>query len=99
MLNNTERICAAFGGFAFNRAVERDRGVSLTLALAQSRQWDTDHALALDVRTIHDEVILAIYAVPGSTPSQVQQAFEVGCLTPKPPAAASTIPPQTGQWR
>src|SRR5262245_4387113 len=64
-LSATERLCEAFGLFAFARTNDRDGGMPLVRMLALSRQYDAQHGAAPWIRAIHDTIIRGVYASMG----------------------------------
>jgi hypothetical protein len=99
MLTEQEQLCRAFGMFVYKRAIDRDRGASLTDQLIASRQFDQANNAIKDVWDIHYALLRKIYTPPYITPTEERQAFETGCLsvmpesqTPQPPGTPSYNP-------
>lgn len=94
-LSWTEQSCRAYGTFIYNRGIDRDRGISLTQALAMARQWDHEQDASAAIRQAHDEMIYALYQLPQLTPTQMRNNWETNCLTQQAPAPGQH--PRTNQ--
>jgi hypothetical protein len=90
-----EQSCRAYGMFIYHRGIDRDRGMSLTDALATARQWDQEHDAAATIRQAHSEMIYALYQLPHLTPTQMRNNWETNCLTQQTPAPGQQ--PRTNQ--
>jgi hypothetical protein len=76
-----EKICEAWGNYAYTKAVDRDRGVTITNALAYSRYVDRANQAEAFVTHYHERILSILYEYPAITPVRAQQDTEVWCLT------------------
>jgi hypothetical protein len=76
-----ERLCQAWGEYAYNKAVDRDRGVTLTNALAYSRYVDQANKAEAYVTHWHERILYILYQYPAIVPITALQDTEVWCLT------------------
>lgn len=76
-----EKICEAWGTYAYNKAVDRNRGVTITDALAYSRYVDRTNQAEAYVTHWHERILSILYEYPGITPVRARQDTEQWCLT------------------
>ena len=67
-LVTVDQMCAAFGTFAYNRALERNRGATFSHAQERSTFYDVSRNVDLAVRQYHQEIVEVVYLNPGHTP-------------------------------
>lgn len=93
-LTAQEHVCRARGTFAYNQALARDAGGTLTDALLFVREWDVKTGTPPDIRAAHELILRAIYTLPWETPALARQIVELVCLDQV--QATTTTPPAAG---
>ena len=91
-LTEGERLCRAYGGFAYNRAVERNRGYTLTDVLLMARTWDAEHRVDADIRQIHELIVRSVYTNLDLSPGALRQLAELACVQALPQPAEAPVP-------
>jgi hypothetical protein len=79
-LTPAEQTCRAYGVFAFNRAMDRNNGFSLTDVLIASRRYDAANGASLQARQVHELLMRAVYEEVRMSPIQLRHKAELTCL-------------------
>ena len=82
VLSQAERLCEAYGTFAFNRAMDRNHGFAMFDVLRRSRQWDIANNVEEASRRMHEAIIRGVYGQEGQqlSPIGLRQMTEVACI-------------------
>ena len=98
LLNEGEQMCAAFGVFAYNRAVERDQGYAISQVLHFSREYDRRQHVNPFIAEHHDAIIYAVFLDAAYTPAQARQVYETACMTTARQAQTQPRSQAVRQW-
>ena len=82
VLSQAERVCEAYGQFAFARAMDRNHGFAMFDILRRSRQWDSANNVEATSRRMHEIIIRGVYGPEGQqlSPIGLRQLTEVACI-------------------
>ena len=82
VLSQAERVCEAYGQFAFARAMDRNHGFAMFDVLRRSRQWDNANNVEEASRRMHEIIIRGVYGLEGQhlSPIGLRQLTEVACI-------------------